>query len=299
MGTSTAGSGYIYELLRALDVSVPTARHVQDLLLRPITVLLLLLGTWLLSRVGARLIRRGLARVRDRATRGGDAAQASRVDTVRRILANAWRVAVAVIGAITVLSVLGINLAPFLAGATVIGATIGFGAQSLVRDFLSGFLILLEDQYRIGDVVVVGDISGVVDEVSLRVTRLRGPEGTLWYVPNGEIRRLGNNSRHWSRALVRSVIAVGTPIEDAHGVIADAARAVLARPEIGARALGEPKILGVSDVSATGITIDLEVRTAPLAGDEVARALREEITNRLGRAQMLPPPAEPRGLGTD
>jgi len=290
VGAPTASTGYIEELLRAFGVPEASAHHVQDLLLRPVTVLLFLGATILASHLGARLIRRGLARVRDRTARGRDPSQASRVDTVRRILANAWRVAVWVVGGISILSVLGVNLAPFLAGATVIGATIGFGAQSLVRDFLSGFLLLVEDQYRIGDVIAVGDLSGVVDEVSLRVTRLHAEDGTIWYVPNGEIRKLGNSSRSFGRALVRATISPQAPVSGAIALIERAAAEALARPEVSARALSGARVLGVSDLSAAGIAIDVEVRTAPLAAEEVARPLRAAITEALAAAGMLATP---------
>src|SRR5487761_2550266 len=138
MSASSPSSGYIDELLRLLGVGPSAAQHTQDLLLRPTTVILIALTTWLVARFGSRLIRRGLGRYSKRVEAAGDDSQALRVDTVARIVANLWRVVAWIIGVITMISVTGINLTPLLAGAPVIGATIGFGAQSLVRNFLSG-----------------------------------------------------------------------------------------------------------------------------------------------------------------
>ena len=101
-----------------------------------------------------------------------------------------------------ILSQLGVNIAPIIASAGILGIALGFGAQSLVKDFLSGIFMIFEDQYGVGDVVDVGEASGTVEAVSLRVTRLRDLDGTVWYVPNGEILRVGNKSQNWSRAVV-------------------------------------------------------------------------------------------------
>ena len=100
------------------------------------------------------------------------------------------------------LGTIGLNLTPLLAGATVIGATLGFGAQSMVRDLLAGVLLTVEGQFDIGDTIMVGDTSGTVEDLTLRVTRLRSDDGTVWYVPNGEIRKLANSSRGWAQATV-------------------------------------------------------------------------------------------------
>ena len=287
MSASSPSSGYIDELLRLLGVSPGAAQHTQDLILRPVSVLLIALTCWLSSRFGSRLIRRALGRYSFRIQRGGDASQALRIDTVARIVANIWRVAVWIVGVITMISVTGVNLTPLLAGATVIGATIGFGAQSLVRDFLSGFLMLLEDQFRIGDVVEVNDLVGTVEEVSLRVTRLRSADGTAWFIPNGQILKLGNTSRHWSLALVHVLVRPNAPISEALAAIATAAAEVAARDDLEALFMSKPVVLGVTDVASTGVTVDIEARTRPGDNDTVARALREGILDHLGSGDLL------------
>jgi small conductance mechanosensitive channel len=148
------------------------------------------------SWLGNRVIRHWIgSAARKAAARHGSSRSSARATTVTTLAANVWRAVVLTIAFFIALETIGINLTPLLAGATVIGATIGFGAQSLVRDLLSGFLLIVEDQFDIGDTLVVGDITGTVEDLTLRVTRLRAADGTMWVVANGEIRQLGNKSR--------------------------------------------------------------------------------------------------------
>ena len=114
---------------------------------------------------------------------------------------------------VMVLDELGVNLAAIGIGASIIGVAIGFGSQALVRDFLSGIFMLIEDQYGVGDVIDTGVATGTVEGVSLRTTRLRDAEGTVWHVPNGEIRRVGNKSQQWARAMLDVPVAYDTDIE--------------------------------------------------------------------------------------
>ena len=118
------------------------------------------------------------------------------------VVANVWRFFVFVVAGAIVLGMLGINLTPLLASATIIGATLGFGAQQIVRDYFSGILMTMEDQYNVGDSVTIGDVTGVVEEVTMRLTRFRGVDGTMFVIPNGDIRLIGNLSRGWARAIV-------------------------------------------------------------------------------------------------
>jgi small conductance mechanosensitive channel len=119
-------------------------------------------------------------------------------------MASFVRAAVWGVALLVVFDQLGINLAPLLAGAGIVGLALGFGAQALVRDVIAGLFILVEDQYGVGDVIDLGDVGGEVEEVNLRVTRLRAPDGKVWFVPNGEIRKVGNASMPTSGATRRS-----------------------------------------------------------------------------------------------
>ena len=174
-----------------------------------------------------------------------------------------------------ILGEIGVELGPLIAGAGILGVALGFGSQSLVRDFLSGIFILVEDQFGVGDIVNLdGQTSGVVEAVSLRTTRLRAVDGTVWHVPNGEIRRVGNMSQHWSRALLDVQVAYATDLARAQELIGDVARELWREdPHI----LEEPEVWGVEDLGPNGIVIRLVVKTTPSEQWRVSRLLRERL----------------------
>ena len=161
-------------------VSPNTASTVTDLIVRPLEILLVVVIALLVARYGSKVIRRFLQKVADQAAtkRGSDRAGA-RVTTMSGLVANVWRLFVFVVTGGIVLGMLGINLTPLLASATIIGATLGFGAQQIVRDYFSGIIMTMEDQYNVGDSVTVGGVIGVVEEVTMRLTRFRGVDGTI------------------------------------------------------------------------------------------------------------------------
>lgn len=204
-----------------------------------------------------------------RAARAGQ-----RVDALSAVLSSGLVFVVWVMGIFMILGELGLNLGPLLAGAGVIGLAIGFGAQSLVRDFLAGIFILVEDQFAVGDIVDVGEATGVVEEVTLRITRLRSVEGTVWHVPNGEIVRVGNMSQHWSRSLLDIEVAYDTDLERAKSVIKRVADQLATED---ADILDEPDVWGVEVLGASGITIRLVVKTTPSEQWRISRTLRERI----------------------
>ena len=177
----------------------------------------------------------------------------ARAESIGAALAGVVAVAIWVVAMFAIASVLGINLAPLLAGAGVAGVALGFGAQSLVRDCISGLFMLLEDQYGIGDQVDLGAASGTVERVSLRTTVVRGADGTVWHVPNGEVRRVGNQSKLWSMAVVDVDVAVDANL--------DAARA--ARPPGGGRAVRRPRV--VERGARPNRTCSASSRSAPRA----------------------------------
>ena len=168
-----------------------------------------------------------------------------------------------VIAALLVLGELGINLAPLIAGAGIAGVALGFGAQNLVKDCVSGLFMLIEDQYGIGDVVDLGLATGPVERISLRTTVLRGQDGTVWHVPNGEIRRVGNRSKLWSVAVVDVVVAYHADLDLARQVVHDVATRVLEAEDFAGDVLAAPEILGVESVSPDSVTLRLPVKTAP------------------------------------
>jgi small-conductance mechanosensitive channel len=193
---TNADHGYIYELFRKMGLSTFQASTGEFLLVRPLKIVLILAVAMLLGRIASRALHRFIGAAQRRSPLRASSPRAEqRADTVADVVSNLVRWAILIVAVLMALGQLGLNLAPLIAGAGIVGVAFGFGAQTLVRDFLSGLLILLEDQYGIGDRVDLStEVAGVVEEVSLRVTRIAGDDGTIWFVPNGEIRRVGNKS---------------------------------------------------------------------------------------------------------
>jgi small conductance mechanosensitive channel len=178
------------------------------------------------------------------------------------------------------LSELGLNIAPIIASAGILGLALGFGAQSLVRDFLSGIFMILEDQYGVGDVVDVGAASGTIEAVSLRVTRLRDLNGTVWYVPNGEILRVGNMSQNWSRAVVDVSVSYREDLARVQRVLRDVAHDLWDDDDYRGIIIEEPEVTGVELFSPESVSIRVLIKTAPMEQWAVARELRQRIKAR-------------------
>src|SRR4051794_26773439 len=188
-------------------------------------------------------------------------------------------VLIAVFGTM-ILSQLGVNIAPIIASAGILGIALGFGAQSLVKDFLSGVFMIFEDQFGVGDVIDVGAASGTVEAVSLRVTRLRDLDGTVWYVPNGEILRVGNKSQNWSRAVVDIGVGYDEDLARARRVLAEVAHDLWEDDDFRDVIIEEPEVTGVEALNPDAITLRVLVKTAPLQQWAVARELRQRIKAR-------------------
>jgi small conductance mechanosensitive channel len=212
-----------------------------------------------------------------------------RVDTLAPVLRNVVSIAVWFVAARIIISDLGIDLAPLLASAGVATVVIGFGAQQVVRDYLAGLFMLLEDQFGVGDVIDMGEATGTVESVSLRVTRLRDIEGVVWWVPNGQVTRVGNKSQQWSRALLDIAVAPDTDTARATEVIQQTADDMWHDPKWSNRLLAEPEVWGVEDVAVAGVLIRLVVKTVPLAQWDVARELRARLKRAFDEAGIRLP----------
>jgi moderate conductance mechanosensitive channel len=215
------------------------------------------------------------------------------------VVANIWRFFVLIVAGAIVLGMLGINLTPLLASATIIGATLGFGAQQIVRDYFSGILMTMEDQYNVGDSVIVGGVTGVVEDVTMRLTRFRGVDGTTYVIPNGDIRLIGNLSRGWARAVVDLTLpgAAAADLERVRTTIADAAHGVAADPAFAAHSTEPPTLVGLLNADSSTITMRVTLLTVPSQRDALTRALREATLEALAKAGLWPaevaPPAAP------
>ncbi|WP_052667858.1 mechanosensitive ion channel family protein [Nitriliruptor alkaliphilus] len=203
--------------------------------------------------------------------------RAQRADALGALLTSVVTVVVWVLAGFLVLAEVGVNLAPLVAGAGVVGLAVGFGAQDLVKDFLSGVFMLAEDQFGVGDIVDVGEAAGVVEGVTLRTTKIRDVEGTLWHVPNGEIRRVGNSSQQWARSLLDIGVAYGTDIDTAIEVIEAVAGAMAEEDGYRDQFLDAPDVWGVQSLGADSVDIRLVIKTEPGAQWAISRELRRRL----------------------
>jgi small conductance mechanosensitive channel len=179
-----------------------------------------------------------------------------------------------------VLAEVNVNVAPIIASAGILGLAIGFGAQSLVGDFLSGLFMIFEDQYGVGDVVDLGEASGTVEAVSLRVTRLRDVNGTVWYVRNGEILRVGNMSQNWARSVLDINVAYHEDLVKVRRVLKEVAHELWEDDDYKGRIIEEPEVWGVEAMTPDGVTMRVTLKTAPMEQWEVAREMRERVKAR-------------------
>ena len=291
VGAVAEGGGWLYHLLIKMGVSPDTASTVTDLIVRPLSILIVVGVALLVAHLGAKAIRRVLERVANQtAQRSGSARAGARVSTMTGLVANVWRFFIFVVAAAIVLGMLGINLTPLLASATIIGATLGFGAQQIVRDYFSGVLMTMEDQFNVGDSVSIAGVNGVVEEVTMRLTRFRGVDGTLYTIPNGDVRLNGNLSRGWARAVVDLTLpgAAASDLEGIRLTVGDAARRVEARPEFSGRSTEPPTLVGIQSADASTMTLRVMLHTVPSQRDALTAALREETVVALAREGKWP-----------
>lgn len=219
--------------------------------------------------------------------------RAQRAATIGSVLKSAVSFIVFVIGFLLVLSEVGINLAPFIAGTSIIGVALGFGAQSIVKDFLAGIFMMLEDQYGVGDVIDFEKATGTVEAVGLRITQLRDVNGTVWYVRNGEVVRVGNKSQGFAQVVLDVPIAAGANIDAASSVMLAVAREMHAEQAWSGVFLGEPDVQGVEQLTREETVIRLVVRVRPGEQWRTARELRRRIREHLDSADIeAGPPRE-------
>lgn len=275
--------------------------------------LVILVVTAIVALVARRLVARVAIRWRESATtrrlegitrRRVDPRRQQRIDAVAQVVASIAVVAVWAIGIVMAVGAFGVSLGPLIASAGIIGVALGFGAQSLVKDFLSGMFMLAEDQFGVGDIVNVGEtdgvVEGVVEEITLRTTSLRGVDGTLWFVPNGEIRRVGNMSQDWARALLDVSIAYTSDVDHALEVIGRTAEAFAADPDHADMVLEDPEVLGVQDLGADAVVIRMWMKTQPGEQWALSRELRRRLKLALDDAGIdIPFPQRTVWLRTD
>jgi len=209
------------------------------------------------------------------------ARRAQRARTLASVLKSITTGFIGVIAGMIILGELGVNIGPLIAGAGIAGVAIGFGAQTLVKDFLSGVFMVAEDQYGVGDVVDLGAAAGTVEAVGLRVTRLRDADGAVWYVRNGEVIRVANRSQGWARALLDIPLPYGQDLERVKAVMLDVSAQLRADPDWAPRLIDEGEIWGIESMAPDTATVRLIVKTVALQQWDVARELRSRVLARL------------------
>ena len=260
-------------------------------------ILIGLLVRWLLHRVIDRIVSRAEHGVLpDRLSRpiaGGRMAAAlnlredpgytrrvQRAATMGSLLKSIVSGVVFAVIALMFISELGYDIAPLIASAGILGVALGFGSQTLVKDFLSGIFMIFEDQYGVGDVVDLGEASGTVEAVSLRVTRLRDVNGTVWYVRNGEILRVGNMSQNWARTVLDVTVGYTEDLVRVRRVLEEVAHDLWEDEDFKGLVIEEPEVWGVESLGVDGIVVRVTLKTAPMEQWGVARAMRERVKAR-------------------
>lgn len=271
--------GWLNKALLVLLVVV-TALVVRWLLVRAIG----LTTRGMIERARTRRAPKAAGRLLAAMTGADEERYQQRAATMGSLLRSLVAATVFTIAVLTVLAIFDVPLGPLLATAGVGGVALGIGAQSLVRDFLSGIFMIMEDQYGVGDMIDTGDVTGTVEEVGLRVTRLRDSNGQVWYVRNGEILRVGNQTQGWSTAIAD--VPIGND-EDAAGalvILQSVAAEVGADPEFADVLIDSPTVVGVDSVTATGAVLRVTAKTAPNKQWGVKRALLQRSLKALGDA---------------
>jgi moderate conductance mechanosensitive channel len=249
------------------------------------------LGIWLLAWLAHRVVRITASRIEKSVDDGDDSIttlREKRGHTISQLLRSVGRVVIFTIALLLTFNVF-INIAPILAGAGILGLAISFGAQSLVRDIISGFFILLENQFAVGDVIEAAGKNGVVERITLRVVMLRDLEGTMHVIPNGEMKVVSNKTRGWARAVVDVSIPYTEDVDRIIQVVRDEAAQFSTDPVWGLQLDGPVEVLGIEELRDNSVVIRTLLKTQPGSQWNVAREFRRRLKNRFDREAVETP----------
>lgn len=262
-------------------------------------VVLGLVARWLLHRLITRIVGRAQAGVLPQKLARGPFAEpegertvhrrAQRAATMGSLLKSIVTVVIFVVVLIMAISELGYDVAPLIASAGIVGVALGFGAQSLVKDFLAGIFLIFEDQYGVGDSVTFGDVSGTIEAVSLRVTRLRDVDGTVWYVRNGEILKVGNQSQNWSRTVLDIAVGYKEDITRVRRILKEVAHELWEDEHYRDKIIEEPEVWGVQSLGPDSVVVRVTLKTMPQQQWVVAREMRERVKTRFDAEGVITP----------
>src|SRR5215207_6248795 len=281
-----------------LDWDLPKGKAYEWFVATPgAIVLIILVGLvfrWFLSRSIDRVVRRATAAAvpsvlaNSRAGEfladlrpGSQERRKQRAETMGSLLKSIATGVILAIVVVMIMSQLGTDIAPIIASAGIVGVALGIGAQNLVKDFLAGIFMILEDQYGVGDVVDLGEASGSVEAVGLRVTRLRDADGAVWYVRNGEVLRVGNRSQGFAQVIIDLPVPYGADLTAVGATMKAAADELAAQPDWEDAVLEQPELLGVEQIGQERVVLRLTVKVRPPDQWQLARELRRRIADRL------------------
>ena len=239
-------------------------------------IAIIVIGSFIVVRIFRILIRKSKSKLTSLSGLE-DVERAKRTETLSRIVENTMWVIILIGAAFMVIKEIGIDIGPLLAGAGVVGLAVGFGAQSLVKDVISGFFILLENHMNVGDVVQVAGEAGLVEKINLRVTVLRDLEGRVHIIPNGEITTVTNMTKEWSRATLDIGVAYKEDYDEVVAVLEEIAEGLRNDPEFGPLILEPLKVLGLDSFGDSSINIKVMFKTLPIKQWDVAREFRRRI----------------------
>ena len=263
-----------------------TFQHLDPAALTAIRIALILAAAWIVAALLRRLIRVFRSRV---TLRLADAEASKRAETLAQVFRYTANVALLLIAGMLILSEVGVSVAPILGAAGVVGIAIGFGAQSLVKDYFTGFFILMENQIRQGDVVEIAGKSGLVEEVTLRFVRLRDYEGNVHFIPNSLISTVTNMSRSFAHAVIDVRIAYGDDVDAAFGIMRTVAAGLRADPAFAPKVIGDLEIAGVESLAESAVLLRGRLKTTPLDQWSVRREFLRRLKQAFGEAGMQIP----------
>jgi len=245
----------------------------------PLQILGILLGTYVLIRVSNILVERfsGILQAKDFKLLQSSQRLELRVSTISKVLKNSIAIVLVSLAILLVLSVIGVDLIPLLAGAGIIGLAISFAAQGLIKDIINGFLIILEDQYAVGDVIVVGALGGFVENMNLRITQIRNNEGQLITIPNSAIEIVQNLSKDWARVDLTIEVSYDNDPDRVLSVLQKLSQEIYSESPWRNKILELPEVLGIDDLQHSGMLIRIWIKTAPLQQWAIAREFRRRL----------------------
>jgi small conductance mechanosensitive channel len=274
---------------------VTTGDPLDILITIAVAVLLTIVFRRIIRRVVNRTVARSEARhlieqqdmaadPKARATR-----MAQRAQAIGTLLTSVVSLLIWINALLVILELIGINITPLLASAGVVGVALAFGAQTLVKDYLAGIFLIIEDQYGVGDVVQFDAVTGVIEEVALRTTRVRDFTGVVWYLRNGEILNVANRSQGWSLAIVELPVATATDFTIVRRVVDEVGQTLVRDPEFGPKVIAAPVFMGIEVVAGDALLVRVTERVVPEHQLLIQRALREQLITALQSAGVVIP----------